>query len=562
MNESATPVYSDRSTNPLSSSRLLQAVDGGLRRVFDFSIALVALIVLSPFFLLIAFLVKRDSPGPVFFWGERIGRGGRPFQILKFRTMYERPSSYAGPRVTGSRDGRITPIGRWLRDTKLNELPQLWNVLKGDMSLVGPRPEDRAFVVHWPDDARATLLSVRPGITSPASVLYRDEEKLLQSGNVIDDYLRNIMPSKLRLDLLYVHHRHFFTDLDVLFWTVVALLPRLKGHNVPEHLLFWGPLSRFVSRYFSWFVLDSLSAFVAIAVTGIIWRTTGPLELGLTAAIGVALAIALIFSLVNAILGMGRVVWSRAGMDDALVLVISTAITTLILLGVNYVWRPRTENLPYWGHQLLPAGMIVIIGVLSLAGFVTMRYRMRIITGLSEHWITLNGRALVRGERVLIVGAAEMGDLAVRILRMGEMAEAFTIVGMVDDSPRHQGARIKGLRVIGATEQIPALVQAHDVGLILFAIDYISPVERARILATCEATGAQTIIVPDLLASLRANLTDAEPQQEPALHAADALPAGQMRQWLEEVDDLLGAGNYAAARDRLHDIQACMEKTA
>ncbi len=97
--------------------------------------------------------------------------GGKGFGILKFRTMYERAESYAGPRVTGKQDRRITPLGQWLRNTKLNELPQLWNVLIGEMSLVGPRPEDPEIVKTWPADARKEILSVRPGITSPASIL-------------------------------------------------------------------------------------------------------------------------------------------------------------------------------------------------------------------------------------------------------------------------------------------------------------------------------------------------------------------------------------------------------
>ncbi|MEZ4517540.1 MAG: sugar transferase, partial [Chloroflexota bacterium] len=200
-------------------------LDDAARRLLDIVVALLGSIVLAPLFILIAIMIRRDSPGPVFYWGERIGRNGRPFRILKFRTMYETSESYNGPRVTGQGDARITPLGQWLRDTKLNELPQLWNVLKGEMGVVGPRPEDRDFVAHWPQEAQDVLLSVRPGITSPASVLYRDEENMLQAGNVVDQYLKVILPSKLRLDLLYVHHRSLMTDLDVIFWTLMALLP-------------------------------------------------------------------------------------------------------------------------------------------------------------------------------------------------------------------------------------------------------------------------------------------------------------------------------------------------
>ena len=146
---------------------------GLIKRAFDFTAALIGLILLSPFFGIIAILIKRDSSGPVFYWGPRIGRYGVIFKMLKFRTMYETPKSYRGPRVTSKEDDRITPLGKWLRDTKLNEFPQLWNVLIGEMSLVGPRPEDPTICKTWPAKIAHEILSVRPGVTSPASVVYR-----------------------------------------------------------------------------------------------------------------------------------------------------------------------------------------------------------------------------------------------------------------------------------------------------------------------------------------------------------------------------------------------------
>ena len=147
------------------------------KRTFDIIIALIGLIVLLPFWAIIAILIKRDTPGPIFYRGPRVGKDGNIFKILKFRTMFEHPESYSGPRVTSKEDNRITPFGHWLRNTKINEFPQLWNVLVGDMSLVGPRPEDPELVKTWPEDARQEILSVRPGITCPASVLYHDEEQ-------------------------------------------------------------------------------------------------------------------------------------------------------------------------------------------------------------------------------------------------------------------------------------------------------------------------------------------------------------------------------------------------
>jgi lipopolysaccharide/colanic/teichoic acid biosynthesis glycosyltransferase len=528
--------------------------------MLDVAIALLGFLILWPVFLLLAILIRRDSPGPIFYWGERVGRHGRPFRILKFRTMYETTASYSGPKVTGHGDPRITPLGHWLRDTKVNELPQLWNVLIGDMSVVGPRPEDSAFVAHWPAEVRQTLLSVRPGITSPASVLYRDEESLLPAGNVIDQYLRVILPSKLRLDLLYVQHRSFLTDLDVIFWTLLALLPRLKTRRVPEHLLFWGPLARFMSRYLSWFVLDCLLAFAAVAVTGVLWRSNGPLELGWGTAMGVALAMALIFSLVNALLGIGRVVWSRADINDAFAIAVSSGLTTAILLIANLLWQPRATPIPYQGRRLLPSGLILVSGVLAFAGFVLLRYRMRIITGLSAHWIALRGGALTVGERVLIVGAGEVGNLAVYLLRKAELGQAYSIIGLIDDAPRKQGARIGGLRVLGSTDEISQLVALYDIGLIVYAIENIGRPQRERILRACRDTGAQTVVLPDVLASLRAQLSleRSAPAADSPIGAnePDNRPdAPYLDNWLLEVDRLMQAEAWDDAHARIRAMQ-------
>jgi lipopolysaccharide/colanic/teichoic acid biosynthesis glycosyltransferase len=130
-----------------------------MKRAMDVTVSLTVLILLSPLFALIAAAIRRDSPGPAFYRGERVGRCGKVFKILKFRTMYETPASYSGPKVTAQDDPRVTPLGRWLRSTKLNELPQFWNVLMGEMSLVGPRPEDPTLAQSWPAAVREEILS-------------------------------------------------------------------------------------------------------------------------------------------------------------------------------------------------------------------------------------------------------------------------------------------------------------------------------------------------------------------------------------------------------------------
>ena len=273
-----------------------------LKRIFDCVTALFGLILLSPLFMLIAVRIKRDSPGPVFYWGARIGRHGCLFNMLKFRTMYETETSYRGPRVTCMEDDRITPFGKWLRDTKINELPQLWNVLIGDMSLVGPRPEDPSIAKTWPAKLARDLLSVRPGITSPASVVYRDEERMLHAGDIMRKYLHELSPDKMRLDQLYVRYRSLWLDIDVIFWTALLLVPKIRTYSPPEQLLFVGPISRLIQRYLSWFMWDFLIVLASIVITGTMVRIFGPVNIGWPRAVEMALGFAVLYASVGMVL--------------------------------------------------------------------------------------------------------------------------------------------------------------------------------------------------------------------------------------------------------------------
>lgn len=466
------------------------------KRLVDILASLFGLAVLPPFFLIIAILIKRESPGPVFYRGPRIGRHGKTFNILKFRTMVESLESHAGPRITAEDDGRITPLGRWLRNAKLNELPQLWNVLKGEMSLVGPRPEDPQIARTWPVGLRAEILSVRPGITSPASIIYRDEEKLLKSASVMDDYLKDVLPDKLRLDQLYVRNRNFLSDLDVIFYTLIALLPRLRKNSVPTETLYNGLLYRFTQRYFSWFFADNLVAFTAVALAGSLWRLGGPLNLGWDDAVWVAAGIAMIFSLVNSALGLGRIWWRYARPAYAFDLALSSAISVLLVTTLDWRW----PNGPF-----LPLGMVLVSGLLAFLGFVSVRYRERLLTGFATRWFWRRDQSGL-GERILIVGAGECGLMASWLVNHSNLSSAFSIIGMVDDDPAKQGMTIGGHRVFGLTRRIPEIVGQHDIGVILFAIEQIEPAEQERILEICRQTQARVVLIPDLLTIFRERL--------------------------------------------------------
>ena len=194
------------------------------KRLFDLAVTLALLPLALPLMAAIALWVRLDSPGPALFRQQRVGRGGRLFRIHKFRTMHVAHDG-GGPQITARSDVRITRAGRWLRATKLDELPQLIDVLKGDMSLVGPRPEVPRYMALYPDEARRLILSVRPGITDRAAIEFRDEEHLLASAADPErTYVEQIMPIKQRHYLDYVARHSVAGDLRILLDTLRTLM--------------------------------------------------------------------------------------------------------------------------------------------------------------------------------------------------------------------------------------------------------------------------------------------------------------------------------------------------
>jgi len=193
------------------------------KRLFDIVCAGIGLLLLSPLLLAVAVWVKLDSPGPVMFRQERVGRFGAIFRIHKFRTMRV-DAPRLGPQITIGDDARITRSGRWLRASKVDELPQLWDVLRGAMSLVGPRPEVPRYVALYPAELRELVLSVRPGITDPASLSFRNESELLARAEDPErEYVEVVMPMKLRLAADYVRNASLGGDIRLILATLGAI---------------------------------------------------------------------------------------------------------------------------------------------------------------------------------------------------------------------------------------------------------------------------------------------------------------------------------------------------
>ena len=194
-----------------------------MKRFFDIFASGLGLLILSPLFIVVAIWIKFDSKGPVFYKQLRVGRHNKDFYIYKFRSM--RVGADSGSLVTiGERDPRVTRSGYFIRKFKIDELPQLFNVLIGDMSLVGPRPEVRHYVDYW-TEAQMRVLDVRPGITDPASIKYRNENELMEKAENLEEYYINvIMQEKIKLYLEYVDNASFWYDIKLIFKTFLVIL--------------------------------------------------------------------------------------------------------------------------------------------------------------------------------------------------------------------------------------------------------------------------------------------------------------------------------------------------
>lgn len=495
-----------------------------------------------------------------------MGRNGKVFQIIKLRTMYEDPKSYSGPKVTAQDDPRITPFGRWLRDSKINELPQLWNVLIGDMSLVGPRPEDPDIAAGWDEDVRREILSVRPGITSPASVLYRNEEALLKSGRLMDTYLGDVLPSKLRLDQLYIRHRSLWGDMDILFWTLIVMLPRLRSFNPPEDSLLLGPISRLMRRHASWFLIDTFISLTAMGIAGLLFRSFGPLDLGFGRAIILALIFAILYSAVNVTLGANKVEWSRSNAADVFDLFPGVLIATILALLLN-IFYPASLVSDFFGGELpeyisrplIPAGMILAASLLASIGFVAVRYRTRLLTGLASRWLALRGVNDPTRERILIVGGGETGQIVAWMMNEESYAKIYQVVGFVDDDLYKRDKRIAGVSVIGNRHQIAEIVNQYDIGIIIFAIYNIRQRERKQLLEICSRTTAQVIVFPDILAALgklrqqNGSVTRAAPESPADLVAIDNR--------LAELEAGAAAGDLDLVKQEIHDLRLDLQRS-
>lgn len=203
-----------------------------MKRLFDIVASLIGLVVFSPVMLIVAVIVKMTSPGPILFSQKRLTKGMREFNIYKFRSMVSNELREKNTVQIKGSSSEITPIGKFMRKTKIDELPQFWNILKGDMSFIGPRPELPRRLKYY-NDRQKQIFSVRSGISSPASIVFSDEEYLM---NQVQDpekfYIEEIMPYKIELNLYYIEHQSFFYDIWLIIATLLKIVNRVKNGDV------------------------------------------------------------------------------------------------------------------------------------------------------------------------------------------------------------------------------------------------------------------------------------------------------------------------------------------
>ena len=445
---------------------------------------------LSPLMLAIALLIKLDSPGPVFFRQVRVGRHGQPFRIFKFRTMTQMQVSGA-PQLTVATDARITRVGRWLRPTKLDELPQLIDVLRGTMSLVGPRPEVPRYVEHYPAESRERVLSVRPGITDFASVHYRNEGELLaRAADPEREYLDVILPSKLRYAMHYVDNVSLADDLKLLGLTLrtvfVPTFPTSKRWLAMNDSKLWGRLDRAMSslhpqRRFFAALTDAVTVLVC-------WHITYLFRLGFEryqpgrpwyddyVSFGVVAA----YMVCLALLGVGRGIWRYFGFDDlkriTLGCLMGGAISAVAVL---------LAQLSGVARAVLLLHPLFCIAALSI---VRMAYRMVWEQARSN----INGQ---HGEpkRAIVLGA---GEAARRLIASIHLRDGWTVLAMLDDDPAKRGSRVGGIPVLGPLADL-ALPHIHaEATHVIVAMPGASAEQRALATALAREAGLLVLTVP------------------------------------------------------------------
>ncbi len=455
------------------------------KRAFDFVVSLAALVLVSPLLLIFGLLVRLSSRGPTFFRQIRLGRDGRPFRVIKFRTMRE-GAEKGGPTVVVPGDERLTAVGGFLRRTKLDELPQLFNALRGDMSLVGPRPRVPEEVDLSLPEERA-LLIVRPGLTSYASLYHRVEaEYCSQHEDPGHAHRLTLLPQKTYLDSEYVKNLSFALDLKLIFLT--AALVFIPGTARPKVVKFFGleihPHGRLAQM-----VLDAaIFACAAWLAYWLRYEHQVPADYHWQRVV-VVIVLPLLRLAANQRFGIYRMIWRYVNLSDATMLAMSLGVVSGVLLFLR-AFLPSDNNVA--NYFQIPLTVIAMEYLLSSGACLGLRGLRRMLYEMGHRYQPLPGG---RKSRVLILGAGFSGlGIALEMARLPHLE----VVGFADDDPAKQGRLIAGFGVLGTCDHAADLIRQYDVQDVILCIPS-SAVGRIRFLTDqCRSAGAQVHLVPGI----------------------------------------------------------------
>jgi FlaA1/EpsC-like NDP-sugar epimerase/lipopolysaccharide/colanic/teichoic acid biosynthesis glycosyltransferase len=443
-----------------------------MKRLFDIFFSSIGLLVLLPLFAVVAILIKIGIPGPIFSVHKIIGRGLKPFALYKFRTMVEGASKKGLP-ITTSDDLRVTRIGRFLRKTKIDELPQLINVLKGEMSLVGPRPEVRKYVSRYRKDYRE-ILKIRPGITDIASLTYKNEEELLKDKKDPEEYyIHVILPEKIKLSKEYVRKASFIYDLKLILLTIFKLVyPQTTVLKIVNILT---PYRRpiVIGIQIIIFMISNYLAFF-IRFDG---NVSTPYLYLFLKYIPLLLLFRTIFLFT---FSLDKGLWRYASVTDLLNIITATSLGSLLFFfSVRYLFvdtfYPRSVYAIDW-----------FLNIFSLGG-------IRMFRRLHEK--SDGKRADIK--RIIVIGA---GDAADMFLRDMEHSSSYTyeVIGLIDDDPRKKGLKIRNVPILGTRKDLLKIIERENPDEFLVAIPSASPLKRGRIVKDLRQYGLPIKTLPNL----------------------------------------------------------------
>ncbi len=463
-----------------------------LKRAIDLTLALLAMAVLWPVFLLIAAFIKLDSKGPVFFRQERVGEGLRPFRVFKFRTMIV--GAYrSGARLTVKRDPRITQVGALLRWTKLDELPQLLNVLAGDMSMVGPRPEDPYFVGFYTEEQKE-VLSVKPGMIGPSQIAGRDEVEMYPEG--VEDteryYIDHILPAKLTRDLQYVRTSTAASDLKFLFGGALRVVT-----------------SQFKQSFFarSRARLALLSMDLGLIVLAYVLANFIHFDWNLAPKAWPYVLQTLFWSvalkpLVFIYYGLYQRSTRWVGRKDLAAIVKAVSVGSALVVATTY----------FSGLQAHSRAVFVVDWTLLIFLMSALRFTVRHV----QH-----GASRTEGAgpyvKVLVAGSGHGGEAILRSL-LEDPGSRYLPVGIIDHEPHRWGALIHGIRVMGGATDIAMSASTHGVEMVLVSLADMDPSVVRDIVEACKKHDISYRLIP--------TLSDLLSQEQPEIVHGSALPHG------------------------------------